>query len=294
MDLRKYSPSRIEEEVLLSLWWYQPYIFSDNIVSGEAPTWFMRGFNKTIIRRSDYPLYFDGFRNLSMREARMYDDWFNNLCRISGIDLRKSSVFELACNTGYFLLLAKMLGAKDCVGIDKADLHLQRSVLSEITGISDIDFRDGRWSSEMHRIDGLLPHESFDLVVVTAFAQHISDPLHLIRELSLRTRKALLIHTQVRQSLGIPDFAHRVVADFLNLIRGRRRTSDMKITYLVAEHHNQWGNVFPNNFDTIVSKALLLHGLKECGFRQVHEVPWSRGWLPYWWYRQYVTLICLK
>ena len=44
MDLRKFPRSgNIDEQELLSLWWYQPYIFADDIVSGVAPSWFIKG-----------------------------------------------------------------------------------------------------------------------------------------------------------------------------------------------------------------------------------------------------------
>lgn len=38
MDLRRYPASKqLDEQELLSLWWYQPYIFADDVVSGVAP-----------------------------------------------------------------------------------------------------------------------------------------------------------------------------------------------------------------------------------------------------------------
>ena len=296
MDLRKYSGGRVDEKLLLSLWWYQPYIFSDDIVSGIAPTWFLPGCNKSIIKRSDCPKYFDRFWRLSNQAAQMYRNWFDVLCDTSGINLNQASLFEIACNTGYFLFLGRMRGIGYCVGIDKADLLLQRSILSDLTGIRDIDFREGRWLSESHSIEGLQSHETFDLVIATAFFQHVSDPLHLLRELSCRTRKALLLHTQIESYPRILQVGARLTqkAYLLNSLMRRRQTREMKITYFAEDHHKKWGDVFPNNFDTFVSKPLLLHSLKECGFRKIVEVPWSRDWPPRWWYRQFITLVCLK
>ena len=110
----------------------------------------------------------------------------------SGVEPKKASVFELACNTGFFLFWLKEQGIANCVGIDQADLGKQREILKNYTGIDDIDFREGRWDSESHKKDALCQDEQFDLTICTAFAQHISDPLHLIKALSERTKTAML------------------------------------------------------------------------------------------------------
>ena len=241
MDLRKFPRSgNIDEQELLSLWWYQPYIFADDIVSGVAPSWFIKGFDSSIIKRSHHPHQFKRFWDLSGRAARMYEDWLQALCDLSHVDLKQASVFELACNSGYLLFSLKERGARHCVVIDQADLGRQQSILGEITGIEDIDFREGKWSSETHSLSGLHEDERFDLVMCTAFAQHISDPLHLFRELSNVTGKALLLHT--------------AVGSF---------KPGMHVSYVPAEHHEKWGDSFPNNFDTAVSPKLLEHSLKQ-------------------------------
>ena len=75
MDLRKFPRSgNIDEQELLSLWWYQPYIFADDIVSGVAPSWFIKGFDSSIIKRSHHPHQFKRFWDLSGRAARVYED----------------------------------------------------------------------------------------------------------------------------------------------------------------------------------------------------------------------------
>ena len=226
MDLRKFTRSSgIDEEELLSLWWYQPYIFADDIVCGVAPSWFIRGLDSSIVKRSHHPHQFNRFWDLSVRAARMYQDWVQALCDLSHVDLKRASVFELACNSGYLLFSLKERGAGHCVGIDQADLGRQQSILGEIIGIDDIDFRGGKWSSETHSISGLQEAERFDLVMCTAFAQHISDPLHLFRELSNITGKALLLHTAVG-----------------SFKRG------MGVSYVPAEHHEKWGGQLSQQF----------------------------------------------
>ena len=158
------------------------------------------------------------------------------------------------------------------MGIDQAELQRQRSILGEITGIDDIDFREGKWSSETHSISGLHEDERFDLVMCTAFAQHISDPLHLFRELSNITGKALLLHT--------------AVGGF---------NSGMGVSYIPGEHHEKWGDMFPNNFDTAVSPKLLEHSLRQCGFKEIIKLKYSWKWLPWLkYYRVLSTVVCLK
>ena len=76
MDLRKFPATRhLGEEELLSLWWYQPYIFSDDIVSGVLAQNFIKHIDKSIVSRSEYPKHFSRFWDLSNRTAVMLQDW---------------------------------------------------------------------------------------------------------------------------------------------------------------------------------------------------------------------------
>ncbi len=271
MDLTKYGRTPNSEEELLSLWWYQPFQFAENISAGVQPSWFMRGFDRSIVKREQNFRHFRKFQALSLRAARMYQDWADALIKDSGVDLSRASVFDLACNAGYFLYWLKERGAEYCVGIDQADLTRQRAILNGITRIDSIDFRKGRWNPDHHAIEGLQPDERFDLVICSAFMLHISDPLHLLAELGRRTGRALLLHTHV---------------GWFN--------PGLRIKYAPAAHHQKWGDRFPNTFDTQVSRKLLLHGLKECGFRKVRELRYSRAWLPWRWYKPMTTMICVK
>lgn len=272
MDLRRYPASKqLDREELLSLWWYQPYIFSDDIVSGMAPRWFIKGLDTTIISRSEFPKIFDRYWKFSSKAAQMYQDWGRALCDLSGVDLQQASALEFACNTGYMLFWLKQQGIKHCVGIDQAELDRQRAILQDVTKIDDIDFREGRWTSNTHSLNGLGEDETFDLVICSAFAQHISDPLHLIKELSRRTRKAL--------------FFHNLVGNF---------TWGMRMRFVTESHPEKWGDEFPNNFDTRVSRKLLNFSLRECGFKEIIQLKYSRKWLPWSWYHYFSTVVCLK
>jgi len=272
MDLTKYpGTAQLDQEELMSLWWYQPYTFSNDLVSGLAPQFFMKGLDTSIYRRSDHPKRFNKLQDISNRNAHMYQDWGQALCDLSKIDVRQASVFEMACNSGYFLYWLKQQGARHCVGIDQADLGRQQEILNGVTGIDDIDFREGRWSSDAHAIQGLSEGEEFDLTICTGFAQHISDPLHLIKEMSKVTKRAMLF-----QSL---------VGYF---------TMGMKIRYVPADHHEKWGDTFPNSFDTRMGRKLFWWSLKECGFKEIIQLPYSKKWLPSSWYRVFSTVVAIK
>jgi SAM-dependent methyltransferase len=270
MDLAKYGNAAFQQDQLLPLWWYQPFQFGPNVSTGIQPSWFMKGLNRSIVTREQNPKEFTRFQDLSLRAARMYDDWISALVTDAGADAR-GSAFELACNIGYMLYRLKEHGVERCVGIDQAELSVQRGIVNGITGIHSIDFRDGRWNPERHEIKGLLPDETFDLVVCCAFMLHISDPLHLLAELARRTKRALLINTHV----GYFNFG-------------------CQIHYEPAVHHKKWGDRFPNTFDTKVSRKLLVHGLQECGFKSVRQLPYSSHWLPRRWYYSQATLVCVK
>jgi len=272
MDLRRYpAAGGVDQDELLGLWWYQPFRFSDDIVAGESAQWWIKDLDHSIIRRSDYPRHFKKFCNISSRASAMYQDWGRALVDLSKVDLKRSSVFEIGCNTGSLLFTMKEWGARECVGIEKVDVGTQQDILKVVTGIDDIDFRIGQWSSDSHSLQGLGDGERFDLVICTAFAMHMADPLHVVREMANRTKKAMLFHNLV----GYLNFG-------------------MKVRYVPAPHHERWGDKFPNNFDTRISEKLLVHGLKECGFREIIQLKYSRRWLSWPWYRLFSTVVCIK
>ena len=279
MDLRKYNQnisSLISEKELLSLWWYQPFIFSESIISGAAPSAFMKGMKKTIVERNIDKDVFTRFQHFSNCMISTYEDWLRALIQeinFNGQHLHATSVFELACNTGYFLMrLREEGGAGKYVGIDKADLSVQRSLLKKITGINDIEYRPGKWLADSHLIEGLSSDEQYDVVICNSFIEHISNPLNLINELAKRTRRIMLLNVSVGY------FQH-----------------GFQIKYKHMPHHDKWGDQFPYFFDTRISRKLLLYSLEKCGFKKVAEVKNFR--LPLRWsFRslRYMTLICVK
>jgi len=272
MDLRGYPGAKgLDEDELLGLWWYQPFNFTDDIVAGESAQWSIKGLDRSIIRQSDNPKQFKKFWDISTRTSRMYEAWGKALVDLSKVDLKQSNVFEMACNTGSLLFSMKEWGAKECVGVEKVDIGRQQEILGNITGINDIDFRSGGWSSESHSLQGLSDDERFDLVICTAFAMHMGDPLHVLREMAARTKKAMLFHNLV----GYLNFG-------------------MRVRYVPAPHHERWGDQFPNNFDTRISRKLLAHSLMECGFKEVIQLNYSRKWLSWPWYRLFSTVVCIK
>ena len=274
MDLRRFpGAQQIDRNEILSLWWYQPYFFADDLVSGVAGSWLMKGMQATAIQRADHPHEFDRFWRSSERLARMYQDWIDLVCAHSPVSLEQARVLEVACNTGYFLYALRQRGARSCVGIDQAPLERQRAIVSQITGITDIEFRRARYSSELHQLEGLDPSETFDIVIAVFIAQHLSDPLHFLRELARRTRHVLLFHT-----VTFPTWPW-----------------DLSIKYLAhTGHHEKWGDTFPNDFDTWMSRPLVRHALGACGFRTVMPIRYQRSWMPLRLYWRQLPVLCIR
>ncbi len=274
MDLRNCpGAGNFNKESILSLQWYQPYLFADDLASGIAGSWFIKGFDKTVICKADYPDKFSRFWRLNNRLAMMYQNWIDALCENLSIDLAQASVLDVGCNTGYFLYSLRQRGAHYCLGIDQADLDCQRSILSDITTIKDIEFRKAKYSSETHMLECLSHSESFDIVIAVFIAQHLSDPLYFIRELARRTKRVLLFENVTCLSL-INE----------NIVKYRPNTV----------HHSKWGSEFPNNFDTWMSRGLVLHSLKECGFKTIVPLKYKRSWMPLRWYWRHMTVLCIR
>ncbi|MHB8110096.1 MAG: hypothetical protein ACYDHW_08695, partial [Syntrophorhabdaceae bacterium] len=75
MDLRKFGVNNDIKNDLMQHWWYQPYIFDDDIISGIAPTWFNKKISGTIFKRTDESKYFKTCWDLNNRAIHMYEDW---------------------------------------------------------------------------------------------------------------------------------------------------------------------------------------------------------------------------
>jgi SAM-dependent methyltransferase len=206
------------------------------------------------------------FADCNKRLSTMYDSWIDYTLSVLSFT-SDYSVIDTAANAGYFLYRFKEKGAGKCIGYDKSDFSDVYSTLNQITG-HNVEFYNKPYDMVTHKISDAL---SADIVISSAIMCHLSDPLNYLSFLGSITKKALLFFSTVDQ------------------------TDTYQITFDGVKHY--YPDVpFPNCFDvnTRISKGLLMFGLKELGFKEILEIPYSNAWIPFENYKNYKTIIAIK
>jgi hypothetical protein len=285
MDLRKYNLTFDQIQPLIGQGCYQPYIFSDNFMSGVCYSWVTGELIQAMDRSNDIAYQWQAptaplkqinhyitkqnwelFVDCNKRLRAMYDSWIDHT--LSTLEYPSNySVIDTAANAGYFLYRFKEKGAGKCIGYDLLDLSDVYSTLNKITGFN-VEFFNKSYDMITHKIPD---SPSADIVISSAIMCHLSDPLHYLAFLGSITTKALLFFSTVDD------------------------TDTYQIIYNGAKKY--YPDIpFPNCFDanTRISKGLLLFGLKELGFKEVIEIPYSNSWIPFENYKNFKTIIAIR
>jgi len=285
MNLKKYNPSPVQIRSFIGDGCYQPFIFTDNFLSGIGYSWVtgeliiaMDKVNnisyqwqapniplkeiKNYITEKNWELFTD----CNTRLRHMYDSWIDYTLNAADYPLNYS-VIDTASNAGYFLYKFKDNAAGTCIGYDLLDFSEVYNTLNELTEY-DVKFFNKSYDMNKHKIPDC---PSADIVISSAIMCHLSDPLNYLAFLGSITKKALLLFTSVDNT----DI-YQIIYD------------GAKVYYPNAQ--------FPNCFDanTRISKGVLMFGLKELGFSEIIELPYSDSWIPWETYKKFKTIVALK
>jgi hypothetical protein len=285
MDLRKYRPNSHQIQSLLGNGCYQPFIFSDFFLSGCCYSWVTgdlifamdKGNDiayqwqsahvplkplKNYITQENWELFVD----CNNRLRDMYDSWIEFTLRKIN-QPSNYSVIDTASNAGYFLYKFKERCAGRCIGYDLQNFSIYYDTLNKLTGF-DVEFYQNPYNMFTHSINN---SPSADIIVSSAIMCHLSDPLHYLAFLGSITKKALLLFTAVDD------------------------TENYQITYDGAKKYYP-ELLFPNCFDemTHISKGILTFGLKELGFTDIIEIPYSDSWIPYNNFQKFKAILAVK
>jgi hypothetical protein len=263
MDLREYHPTLSQINSLIGDGCYQPFIFSDDFISGIGYCWLTGEMIIAMDRATDSAYQWKApqiplipvhgyittdrwrlFLECNTKLRAMYDSWIDRT--IAGLDSQMNySVIDTAANAGYFLYRFKERGAGNCIGYDLLDFSSAYATLNNLMG-SDVRFKDQSYSMATHTIPGC---PSADVVISSAIMCHLSDPLNYLTFLGSITKKALLLFTTVDEK-----DSYQITFD------------GVKKFYPYAQ--------FPYCFDqnTRITKGLLMFGLKELGFSDITEI----------------------
>jgi hypothetical protein len=264
MDLRRYSPTSKQIQSLVGEGCYQPFIFSDDFISGIGYSWLTGEMIIAMDRKNDIAYQWRApntplipihgyiteekwrlFSEYNAKIRKMYDSWIDHTLTALGNPLNYS-VIDTAANAGYFLYHFKERGAGRCLGYDLQDLTAAYATLNSLIH-TDVQFVSQHYSMETHTIPGC---PASDVVISSAIMCHLSDPLNYLTFLGSITKKALLLFTTVDNK------------------------DNYQIIYHGAKKYYPDAR-FPNCFDqnTEISKGLLMFGLEELGFSDILEIP---------------------
>jgi len=285
MNLKKYNPSPMQIRSLIGDGCYQPFTFTDKFISGIAYSWITGELIIAMDKANDIAYQWQApnlplkeinnyiteknwelFVECNIRLQNMYDSWIDYTLKAVDYPL-DYSVIDTASNAGYFLYKFKEKGAGKCIGYDLLDFSEVFNTLNHLTGF-DVEFFNKSYNMNNHTIADC---PSADIVISSAIMCHLSDPLNYLTFLGSITKKALLLFTSVDDT-----DTYQIIYD------------GAKVFYPDAR--------FPNCFDanTHISKGVLMFGLKELGFSEIIELPYSDSWIPWENYKKFKTIVALK
>ncbi len=285
MDLRKYNPTVQQIQSLIGEGCYQPFIFSDNLMSGICYSWITGDLIIAMDKANDiayrwvapnHPLQqvngyitderWEIFTDCNRRQQNMYASWID--CVLNLLDNPSGySVIDTAANAGWFLYQFKDRSAGRCIGYDLLNFSHVYDTINFLTGYN-VSFFNKSYDMRTHEIPD---SASADIVISSAIMCHLSDPLDYLTFLASITKKALLLFTSIDE------------------------TDEYRIIYDGAKKFFP-DSRFPNCFDenTHISKGLLLFGLNELGFSRIIEIPHVNSWIPIENYRKFKTIVAIK
>jgi SAM-dependent methyltransferase len=254
MDLRRYDLSTAQLGEASRVLDYQPFYIADDLQTGAAYCLLHSNDPRLspplVFRRAEWESEWDKISDANSRLRDMYEDFIKEIAeRYPG-----GSLFDVACNNGYFPVRAASLGMKNCAGSDRG-FHFADSIrlLNDVVG-TDARFLHAPYDP----VSGSMPlDEVFDVVVVSAILCHLPDPLHFLRCLGRIAREAIFFWGQMIDS------------------------DELIISYKPPHPNLSEVRPFPYCFNdnTRLSRGLFEESMIHMGFRQVLALPAQPGWL---------------
>ena len=161
MDLRtrNISPGQLSELhdfIVRRKLAYQPFIFSDDLETGEGYRFINRGAGGNIHWKNADPRVKDlvpdaleSFRRENAALRAIYDDFVGQIASRVGVSGLRFA--EIGCNTGYFLYALALRGARRCIGYDFTSNARVFSWFNKVLG-TRCEFHFSEWDSFQHRL----------------------------------------------------------------------------------------------------------------------------------------------
>lgn len=255
MDLRPLGLTELQITQAAALLDYQPFRISDTIVTGVAHSW---QYETSIGAFNRPQMVFDQHRDSTQRwrEALAASERLDRLyqCFLDAITAAfpSGTYLDLCCNSGYFPIGASLRGMTT-LGVDAGDFSSAVDLLNGLTGARARFFQSEYRATEYRFVPQI--EEQFDVVSCMAFLVHVPEPLHLLRYIAERARRAVFLWS------AFP------------------RDDEMIVRY--PRHHQFSEERFPWGFDAgvAVSDSLLIYAMEKLGFPSHSEIiPPDDGW----------------
>jgi len=251
VDLRRFAltPRQIAEaESALN---YQPFVITDDVQTGVAYSWLHAGDPRVkpplLFRRGDPAWKQAAEANEGLR--KLYDGFIEQIAaRFPG-----ASLFDVACNNGYFPVRAELCGMKGCAGSDFYKSY-RRSIkfLNAVAG-THVRFIHAPYHPVKRR---LATWRRFDVVVASAIMCHLPNPLDFLTALARVARHAIFFWGALAEG------------DAMTIAYQRPHG---------ALQHAAWCFPYGFNDDTRISRSLFEFSMSELGFTEVVELTEAAG-----------------
>jgi SAM-dependent methyltransferase len=231
---------------------YQPFIFSDELETGEGFNFINHGSRGNIHWKSADSRVKDlvtadpvAFRRENAALRAIYDDFVEQI--VARVGVSGLTFAEVGCNTGYFLHALAQRGAARCIGYDFTDNSQVFAWFNRVLG-TRCEFHFAEWDSLGHRLRyASMPR--VDVTLSVAVTCHLPDPIYHLAWLCERATKAVFLWCPIADG------------DALSVAYGHPRRYPNSLD-------------FPLGFDNDVrlSIPLLKLTLERCGFEEIHEI----------------------
>jgi len=190
MDLRPRLQSHEMRVVAANVLAYQPFIISDDIQTGVGYSWLHtadpRASPPLVFEREKWHAEWDKISESNQRLRTTYDGFLRFIAeRYPG-----ASLFDVACNNGYFPVRAEMLGMGRSFGMDAQELYATSVGFLNVVCGTHAGFYNAAYDPTHHTA----PVEGrYDVVTASAIQGHVPDPMHFLAFLARLAKEAIFI-----------------------------------------------------------------------------------------------------
>jgi hypothetical protein len=250
MDLRPYPvPADIaailEDQLSRGVSWYQPFIFTDDVIAGTAAVW-NAGADRYLCTEDDTAEVRANF----LRETTILTDWYSHLTDVTVAAFPDGeSYLDFGCNLGHFGVDLTNRG-KLYTGIDAPRLLPGVELVRQITGVP-FEFAATEYNENLHRLNDFDEQRRFDVGILSVVIMHLTDPHYALPYFASKVRHGVFFSSLLTGGNG-------------HLFRARIRTHDRD-------------RPLPHTFELVPTEALCETMLRHSGFPHVYKIPYRHG-----------------